>query len=145
MAYDTSPGITRKDPKPHKVHKNGSRTVLFASGEYIRGPGQDRIDLHYYLMNNSVSSYLMRMEGNAIRQSGLHDNSILIVEKDIWRRLGHIVVVRFNGNVIVRKLSKLYGRWCFLTDDVLDKAIYILPGDHVERMGIVRFAINGVR
>ncbi len=127
------------DPK-FVSHKQG-RYATLGSG-YMQHRSGDKVDLHALLTNHSPSVSLVPIHSNLMRVSGLHHGAIAVVDTSLKYRQGKIVVVRFNGDVIIRKLDKKNGRWCFIADDPREPILFVDEYSSIEKLGVVTHAIN---
>jgi len=91
------------------------------------------------------SIYMMPVHTNLMRPSGLQHGNMAVVDKARKPVLKDLVAVRFNGDVIMRRLDKRQGRWCFVADDLREPILYIRQDDKVERLGVIVDTIPGAQ
>jgi DNA polymerase V len=72
--------------------------------------GAQRIDLAALLIKHSQATYFLRASGHSMVEVGIFDNDILIVDKAIKPRHGHIVVAIVDGDFTVKQLYQRAGR-----------------------------------
>jgi len=71
-------------------------------------PAQDYkeklLDLNTLLVKNPPATFFLRCKGNAMTRAGLFNNDILVVDKSVKPKTGHIVVAFLDGEFVVRRL-----------------------------------------
>lgn len=66
---------------------------------------EDRLDLNEKLIANPPATFLVQADcGGSMVDYGIHDNDLLIVDRSIYARPGHTVVVLWEGGFTVKKL-----------------------------------------
>jgi len=132
--------IRLSGPPRFSGHKLG-RFATSGEGYLVHATG-DQIDLHAYLTRHSTSIQLMPIHTNIMRASGLCHGGIAVVDKARKPVLGDLLAVRFNGDLIMRRLEKREGLFCFVADDPREPRYYVYPETTVERLGVIIHAIN---
>lgn len=64
------------------------------------------IDLNEQLIRNKPATFFFRMKGDAMKDSGIFDNDVLIVDRSLKLTDGKIIVAVLNGELIVRRYHK---------------------------------------
>jgi DNA polymerase V len=76
-------------------------------------PGSDftikRIDLNEALIRHPQATFVMRAAGDAMVDAGIWDNDVLVVDRAVEAAHGHVVVAKFDGELICRRLVKAEG------------------------------------
>ena len=72
--------------------------------------GAHRIDLAKVLITHPQATYFLRARGHSMVESGIFDNNILVVDRAIKPRRGHIVVAIVDGDFTVKLLHQRAGR-----------------------------------
>lgn len=127
-------------PPSLSSHKQG-RFATTQEG-FLQYSSGDRIDLHAFLTRHSPSIELMPIHTNIMRASGLYHGGIAVVDSSRRPQLRDLLVVRFNGAVIMRRLERRNGRYCFVADDPREPVYTVTPETQVERLGVIVHAIN---
>ncbi len=63
-----------------------------------------RIDVFEHLVRNPEATYQMRVRGQSMRGEGIFDGDILLIDRAITPRSGHIVVAVIDNEFLVKKL-----------------------------------------
>ena len=66
--------------------------------------GEGRIDLNRELIPSPLSTFFMRVRGHAMRDEGILDGDLLVIDRSLNPRVGCVVVAVFEGRFIVRRL-----------------------------------------
>ncbi len=64
------------------------------------------IDLNEQLIRNKPATFFFRMKGDAMKDSGIFDNDVLIVDRSLKLTDGKIIVAVLNGELMVRRYHK---------------------------------------
>jgi DNA polymerase V len=67
---------------------------------------EDYLSLDAHLIRNPDGSFLVRVQGNALHEAGLHDGDLLIVDRTIPPLTGSVVVAAKNGQFALRRLYR---------------------------------------
>lgn len=64
------------------------------------------IDLNEQLIRNKPATFFFRMKGDAMKDAGIFDNDVLIVDRSLKLADGKIIVAVLNGELMVRRYHK---------------------------------------
>src|SRR5258708_30085720 len=64
------------------------------------------IDLNEQLIRNKPATFFFRMKGEAMKEAGIFDNDVLIVDRSLKLANGKIIVAVLNGELMVRRYHK---------------------------------------
>jgi len=109
--------------------------------DYVEG----RISLDAYLVRHKEATFFLRVEGDSMREAGILDGDLLVVDRSVTPRPGHVVIAVVGGDFTVKTLARRPGggyRLCAAHPEYPD--IDILEGDTLALWGVVRFAIHHV-
>lgn len=107
---------------------------------------QDKgLDLNEYLVRNWPATFLVKVAGNAMRQAGIHDQDLLVVDRSLAARNDHIVVAVVEGEFLVRRLKKMHGRMHLHAEDRHYTPLTMWPGMQLEIWGVVTYVIHATR
>jgi len=68
--------------------------------DYVEG----RIDLNRELIPSPLSTFFMRVRGHAMRNEGILDGDLLVIDRSLNPQVGSVVVAVFEGRFIVRRV-----------------------------------------
>ena len=83
------------------IFTNTSNSFPSLASEYIESP----IDLNKHLIKNSTTTFLIRAQGTSMLDSGITDQSILIVDRSVKPAHDSIIIVNLDGEFICRRLK----------------------------------------
>jgi DNA polymerase V len=78
---------------------------------------EKRLDINEYLIRNPVSTFFFPVQGNSMEGAEIFDGDILVVDRSIKARHGHIVVAFVDGERLVKRLHNRQGRVALLAEN----------------------------
>ncbi len=99
-------------------------------------PGE-RIDLLKLLVTHPQATYFLRVKGDSMIGAGIFDNDIVVVDKAVRPRHGHIVIAQLDGGFTVKKLYERLGRVKLQAANVTFPDILFGEGETLEIFGVV--------
>lgn len=70
----------------------------------------DRVDLHAYLVDNPADTFLVHATGDSMKDAGIPDGTLLVVDRRVKPANGKIVVAAMDGQVTVKYLIMKHGK-----------------------------------
>ena len=70
--------------------------------DYLETP----LDLTEYLIENKAATFMMRVDGDSMRDAGILDGDLLVVDRAAKPVNGSVVVVAVNGEYTVKRLRR---------------------------------------
>jgi len=86
---------------PFYLHKVGAGFPSPAT-DYI----EDDLDLNTYLINNAPATFIIRVQGKSMRDVGIYDGDLLIVDKSINPKSFSTVIANVNEELVVKTFIK---------------------------------------
>lgn len=117
---------------------------------YIRAgfpsPAEDfavnRLDLTQILIKHPQSTYLWRARGLSMREMGINDGDLLVVDRAVRPVHGHVVVATVDGEFTVKELYQRGGRMRLKAANPTFPDIIPKDGQTIEVWGVVT---NGIK
>lgn len=132
-AYQGSKNFTQ-----HEVATANATGFGAAADDYAeRG-----IDLNEQLIRNKPATFFFRMKGDAMRDAGIFDNDVLIVDRSLKLANGKIIVAVLNGELIVRRFHKNFSSAFLIPENNRYKAINLGEFTDFALWGVVTYAIH---
>jgi DNA polymerase V len=78
---------------------------------YRSAEAPDGLDLNSLLIPHPLSTFYMRVRGHRLRVWGVHDGDLLLIDRAIKPRHGHLVVVAHKGRFLLRPLEVEGENW----------------------------------
>ena len=86
---------------PFYLHKVGAGFPSPAT-DYI----EDDVDLNTHLITNALATFIIRVQGKSMREVGIYDGDLLIVDKSINPKNFSTVIANVNEELVVKTLIK---------------------------------------
>jgi DNA polymerase V len=102
------------------------------------------IDLNEQLIKNKPATFFFRMKGDAMKEAGIFDNDVLIVDRSIKLVNGKIIVAVLNGELLVRRFHKNFSSAFLIPDNSRYKAINLAEFSDFAMWGVVTYVIHQV-
>lgn len=110
---------------------------------------ETRIDLNLELIPRPLSTFFMRVRGDAMAGDGILDGDLLVIDRSVEARAGLVVVATHAGVFIVRRLQRVAGpvrpgpagAWRLVASDGTTPEL-TLPADDTELWGVVIHAVH---
>jgi DNA polymerase V len=67
---------------------------------------ESALDLNTYLIRNKVSTFFFRVIGDSMTGANIHDGDLLVVDRSIEPKHGHIVLAVINYEYTVKRLYR---------------------------------------
>ena len=109
--------------------------------DYLEMP----LDLTEFLVENKAATFLMRVDGDSMRDAGILHGDLLVVDRAATPVTGSVVVVAVNGEYTVKRLKR--GTDCIWLEPAnpLYKPVCVSVGQELHVFGVVRHAIHTLR
>lgn len=72
---------------------------------------EDTVDLGRYLVRDPTSTFVVKVEGQSMRDAGIADGDELIVDCSLTAEPGRIVIAEVDGELTVKRLQRSAGAW----------------------------------
>lgn len=101
-----------------------------------------RIDLNEILVTHPQATFLLRVRGESMKDAGIFAGDVLVVNKALKPRHGHIVVAIVDGEFTVKYLYQRAGRVKLKPVNVTYPEITPKEGQTLEVWGVVTSSIK---
>ena len=75
--------------------------------DYIEGS----LDLNRHLIRHPAATFIVRVEGESMRGAGIFPGDLLVVDRSVEPRDGHVVIAAVDGDLTVKRLKGRAGQW----------------------------------
>lgn len=102
------------------------------------------LDLNEHLIKEEAATFFVRVAGGSMREAGIHDGDLLVVDRATEPSDGDVVIAALDGELTVKRY-----RCCGETPQLVPEAanhdpIPIEPGQELRVWGVVRHAVHEV-
>lgn len=100
------------------------------------------LDLNRTLVRNPASTFFARVSGESMKDAGIHDGDLLVVDKSVEPADGCIAVCFLDGEFTLKRVRIDGRRITLLPANDRYRPIEILPGDEFSVWGVVTYTIR---
>ena len=109
--------------------------------DYLETP----LDLTEFLIDNKAATFLMRVDGDSMRDAGILDGDLLVVDRAAKPVNGCVVVVAVNGEYTVKRLRRCSDCVWLEPANPLYQSVRVSIGEDLHVFGVVKHAIHTLR
>src|SRR5882757_9956420 len=102
------------------------------------------VDLNEQLVRNKPATYFFRMKGDAMRDAGIFDGDVLIVDRSLKFTEGKVIVAVLNGELLVRRFHKNFSSAFLIPENNRYKSINLAEFSDFVVWGVVVYSIHPV-
>ncbi|WP_269610256.1 LexA family protein [Prochlorococcus marinus] len=103
------------------------------------------IDLNKYLIKNPISTFFLRVSGSSMNNAGIYNNDLLIIDRSINPKSGHIVVALLDGEFTLKRLIKKQDNYYLRADKENYPAINIYEYIDIQIWGVAIYSIHELK
>lgn len=100
------------------------------------------IDLNEQLIRNKPATYFFRMKGDAMREAGIFDGDVLIVDRSLKLANGRVIVAVLNGELLVRRYHRNFTAAFLVPENNRFKPINLGEFSDFMLWGVVTYVIH---
>jgi len=130
--------IGKAHPSPRRLRLPFMKALIPAgfpspAADYV----QNAIDLHERLIHNTQATFFIRASGDSMRDAGIVDGSVLVVDSSIEPVSGHIVVASIDGKYVVKRLKYLRGGFELHSESTGKSYPVLRPTNELQIFGVI--------
>ena len=118
--------------------------VAISFGSPAAESGATRLDLNEILIRHPQAAFLMRITGSAMREAGIDDGDLALVDRGMDASPGHVVIAIWGDEFLCRRLQGTGNGLCLVATDPDVHEIKACAGDRFEVWGVVTHVIKQV-
>lgn len=128
--------------------RSGNRLPLYASRVRagFPSPADDYIetylDLNEYLITHPAGTFMVRASGDSMVRAGIQNGDLLIVDRSIEASHGKIVIAALNGELTVKRLSRVQGQVQLLPENPDYPPVDVTEEQELVIWGVVTYVIH---
>lgn len=103
------------------------------------------LDLHELLISHPAATYYVRLSGDSMKDAGLYDGDILVVDRSLEPAHGNIVVAVVDGEFTVKRLYRRGGQIQLTPENPLYSPIVISQESDLVVWGVVTGSVRQFR
>ncbi len=101
-----------------------------------------RLDLNTHLIKHPAATFFVTASGDSMKNAGIHSGDLLIVDKSIHAQHSHIVIAAINGELTVKRLSRVNERVRLMPENDDFEPIDITEESELIIWGVVTYIIH---
>jgi DNA polymerase V len=101
-----------------------------------------KLDLNDHLIKHPAATFFLRATGESMRDAGISPGDILVVDRAVEARHGHVVVAALDGELTVKRLRRTDGRLFLVPDNPDFAPLEISPDASLTIWGVVTYIIH---
>jgi DNA polymerase V len=102
------------------------------------------IDLNEQLIRNKPATFFFKMKGDAMKETGIFDGDVLIVDRSLKVVNGKVIVAILNGELLVRRFHKNFSSAFLIPENNRYKNINLAEFTNFSVWGVVTYVIHPV-
>jgi len=103
------------------------------------------IDLNEHLIQHPASTFFLHVSGNSMSEAGIQNGDLLIVDRSINPRPGHVVVARLDGSFTLKRLVLKQNRLQLKAENPSYPSLDLLNYQDVQIWGVAIYSIHNLR
>ena len=100
------------------------------------------LDLNRALIPNPAATFFVRVEGDSMRDAGIDDGDLLIVDRSVEPAVGKIAICFVDGEFTVKRLAREGAHWVLLPSNPKYRPIHIAEEEQLVIWGVVTYVIK---
>lgn len=112
-------------------------SVAISFGSPASDSGITRLDLNDMFIRNQQATFVMRVAGDSMRDAGIDDGDIVLVDRAITPTQGHVVIVVMESEFICRRLVRQGSVLSLCATDAAVADIHPREGEAFQLWGVV--------
>lgn len=118
--------------------------VAISFGSPATESGATRLDLNEILVRHPQAAFLMRITGSAMREAGIDDGDLALVDRAMDASHGDVVIAIWGDEFLCRRLQRVGNSLCLVATDATLHEIRPGAEDRFEVWGVVTHVIKQV-
>ena len=108
---------------------------------------EQELDLNRHLVPRPTATYFVRTQGESMRDAGIHDGDLLVVDRSLDPQAGDVVIAAVAGELCVKRMQgrEGEGQEALASDHPDFPDLAIDPETGCEIWGVVRASIRNHR
>jgi DNA polymerase V len=105
---------------------------------------EDRLDLNELLVQRQEATYFLRVKGDSMVGAGIHPGDLIVVDRSIEAKEGHVVVAEVNGDLTIKRLRYQGGTPELHPENPVYPIIRFKEGQELRVWGVVTSSVHAV-
>ena len=106
---------------------------------------EDKLDLNELIIKHPAATFFVRASGHSMKNAGIFDGDLLIVDRSITPEHNHIVIAAIDGELTVKRLKIEHKRAYLAPENNTFKKIPLKKENNVHFWGVVTYVIHALQ
>lgn len=103
---------------------------------------EEPLNIMEMMVENPVSTFYVRVTGDSMKDDGINEGDILVVDRSMTPKKGDIIVAIYDGDFTVKRLTKKSGKYYLIPANTNYSPLEITVDSGFEVWGVVRYCIS---
>jgi DNA polymerase V len=108
--------------------------------DYLEHP----LDLNAYVTEHPEATFFVKVQGDSMLYGHIHDGDILVVDKSLEVRPGQVVIAALHGEMVVKRLQYMQGKYMLMPENPAFKPIEITEDFDCLIWGVVTYVLHSL-
>jgi DNA polymerase V len=108
------------------------------AAEYI----ENGLNLHDLVVKKPAATYFMRAMGDSMTGAGIYPNDVLVVDRSITAKSGHIIVASLDGELTLKRLSYHFGKPILIPENSKYRPITVSQEQDFQVFGVLTYNLH---
>lgn len=95
------------------------------------------LNLHDFIVKKPAATFFMRAKGDSMVDAGIYPNDLLVIDRSITAKSGHIIVASINGEMTLKRLSYHFANPILIAENKKYKALTITKEMDFQVFGVL--------
>ncbi len=105
---------------------------------------ENSLDLNRFLISHPIATYFMKMQGDALKNAGIFNGDILVVDRSLPAADRRLIVAELNGELTARRFRSHEGSTFLLGEDGRTTPYRLSRKDRFSVWGVVTSVIRKI-
>ena len=106
---------------------------------------EKKLDLNEHLVRNPPATFFLRVSGDSMKDAGIHNEDLLIVDCSINAVSENIVVAALDGELTLKRVRKIEGKLYLIAENNSYSSIPVNDSSDLVIWGVVTHVIHRFR
>jgi len=105
---------------------------------------ESQLDLNEHLIKHPAATFFVRVSGHSMKDAGIHENDILVVDRSLTPANGKIVIAAIDGQLTVKRINKKNNKLFLMPENKDFAPIEVKEGSEIYIWGVVTNVIHSL-
>lgn len=105
---------------------------------------EQNLDLNRFLVQHPVATYFVKMEGDAMKDAGILEGDILVIDRSLPLENNKIIIAEVDGELKIRRYRRSNGQICLMPENFKHKPLFFKEDTAFTLWGTVTSVIRKV-